>query len=204
MTRYCSLRVITVTLAAAFVLGGLGSGCGKGKGTVTLKSASYLGLAGTTTKTNVTEFKICVKFMTFFDEAGVQIDASDTHTLATSTTLVNISDAAEKSWGTLSAPVGRNIKTFKVLASADSTACPDSTGTGGINVVFNGYSQLNGDVTFSWTFANAIELKEGDTIQLSMQAFADALADKVIAATLTNSNVKETVEAVTTAVATKP
>ena len=193
------------SILVAMVTTSLMSSClGTGSGQVTLKVKAVSLSAGTTSKTNLTTFKVCAENVLYFDSSGQRIEPANNYAFTTPVN-ADLSKGTEVSLGSVNSPTGFDLGKIAIIASHNGTECPVTGSSGGsFAVIVNDKSQTDGDIQLSFNINPAVQISGGETITLDVQSIADAAADKVIGGTLTNTNVKTTIEAaVGTATVTK-
>lgn len=183
------LKGILVVSLMAFAL----TGCGSGKGDVTIRSAALNGAlarinplaligpdTGAAAVVTPTVFKFCVTKVKFENEDGEveQKDGADEVEFAPGVIDMTQSAASALNWGTISnAPVGFKLSKLNVEVHKDAQLCPTMTNYSLMFDANTGAVNTSLDFEFKFRFNPPIQLDSGDAVSLSFATMVQKMAD---------------------------
>jgi hypothetical protein len=176
------------------------SGCGTTTGNALVQSDSFnttgstflrLGqqLLAVSAITNVSTLRFCVTKIQLQDDNDTFKKKDNDSEISFSPGLIDLSSGAAMDWGHPDIPVDFTLKRIYVVVRKDPVLC---TGTN-YAFKFNGYS-TESSITMKWRLNPPVDITNDDIFTLSLSQIVAALRNAADANTLSNNNLKNTVE----------
>ncbi len=136
---------------------------------------------------SIASFKFCVTQLRLKNAAGSALGEESGSGMVSKLGLVDLSNGAQTvTWGKATLPIGAEIKKMNVEVHKDKDTCPGADYSASING-----RTISKDLEFTFNFATAKSLKDGDVVTLALTALVTKLNDAVTAEQFDDENVSK-------------